>query len=422
MLDGAVLKYDATNGGIGSMTGSQNLLVRERRVPKQDDGSGSPGSFRVMWFSHTAGLGGAELGILDAATALQVAGVHVHVVLPSVGPLGEKLEQREIATSVAPYGWWMSGIGAPRWRAGNLARLARPGEWRGALAVMDRVRPDLVISNTATIAVGAVVARVRRVPHIWYLREFGAADHRLRFDLGERFSYAAIGRLSSVVVAVSEGVGRHVATFGLGSKVRQVRYGIQVPETVTPAARPGAAFLLTQVATVTASKGQHLAVLALQELAEKGYDVHLRLVGSVEEAYGREIKRLAESVGVEGRVEITGFHDPYPEIVAADAVLMCSRMEAFGRGTVEAMKLGKPVIGSASGATCELIRDGWNGLLFRPNDPSDLAQKIGLLYDDPSLRETLAGNASEWSRETFSSENYAEDLLGVFREVSPKPV
>lgn len=395
----------------------------EERASHEHEISGSPGSsLRVLWFSHTANLGGAELGILDAARALRDTGVQLHVVLPDDGPLRERLEQLEVSTSLVPYGWWMSGLDSSRWRRGNLRRIARPSQWRHALATIDRVGPDVVVSNTATIAVGAVAARVRRVPHVWYLREFGAEDHRLRFDLGERFSYRAIDRLSSVVIVVSEGVGRHVSRFGLGPKVRQVRYGIQVPRTITPAVRPEDTFLLTQVATVTASKGQHLAVRALQHLAEKGYDVHLRLVGSVEKAYGHEIQRLAQAGGVEGRVEITGFRDPYPDIAASDAVLMCSRMEAFGRGTVEAMKLGKPVIGSASGATRELIRDGWNGLLFRPGDPSDLAEKIKLLYDDPTLQNTLGENAYEWSHETFSAENYATDLLRVFREVSTRRV
>jgi glycosyltransferase involved in cell wall biosynthesis len=411
--------------GIGALTGAraQDISIGEGRVSHEGESSASPGSYlRVLWFSHTAKLGGAELGILDAARALRNTGVQLHVVLPDEGPLQERLEQLEVSTSVVPYGWWMSGLDSSRWHRSNLMRFARPSQWRRALAAIDRVEPDVVVSNTATIAVGAVAARVRRVPHVWYLREFGAEDHRLRFDLGERFSYRAIDRLSSVVIVVSEGVGRHVARFGLGSKVRQVRYGIQVPPTVTPAVRPEDTFLLTQIATVTASKGQHIAVRALQELAEKGYDVHLRLVGSVEKAYGHEIQRLAKAGGVERRVEITGFRDPYPDIAASDAVLMCSRMEAFGRGTVESMKLGKPVIGSASGATRELIRDGWNGLLFRPGDSSDLADKIKLLYDDPALQRTLGENASEWSNERFSAENYATDLLKIFREVSTRPV
>ena len=55
---------------------------------------------------------------------------------------------------------------------------------------------------------------------------------------------------------------------------------------------------------------------------------------------------------------------------------MCSRAEAFGRVTVEAMKLGLPVIGAARGATPELVRDGWNGLLYAHGDANELAGKI----------------------------------------------
>jgi glycosyltransferase involved in cell wall biosynthesis len=49
------------------------------------------------------------------------------------------------------------------------------------------------------------------------------------------------------------------------------------------------------------------------------------------------------------------------------------RGEGFGRVTVEAMKVGRPVVGANGGGTVELIRDGWNGLFYRLGDAVDLA-------------------------------------------------
>lgn len=68
--------------------------------------------------------------------------------------------------------------------------------------------------------------------------------------------------------------------------------------------------------------------------------------------------------------------DPYPAMLAADALLVCSRNEAFGRVVVDGMKLGRPVIYRASGGIPEMMRDGVTGLSYTPGSVEELA-------DDP---------------------------------------
>jgi glycosyltransferase involved in cell wall biosynthesis len=80
------------------------------------------------------------------------------------------------------------------------------------------------------------------------------------------------------------------------------------------------------------------------------------------------------------------------------------------------MKLGRPVVGAASGATPELIRDGWNGLLYRPGDAADLAAKLEGLGHDRARLQSLDRNAQAWSRETFSLGRHIPDLLAALTE------
>jgi glycosyltransferase involved in cell wall biosynthesis len=96
-------------------------------------------------------------------------------------------------------------------------------------------------------------------------------------------------------------------------------------------------------------------------------------------------------------------------------------MEAFGRATVEAMKLGRPVVGAASGGTLELVRDGWSGLLYKPGDTAALAERVERLDRDRAFLRELAANARSWATATFTTERFTNSLMAVFDAVSRRP-
>jgi glycosyltransferase involved in cell wall biosynthesis len=109
--------------------------------------------------------------------------------------------------------------------------------------------------------------------------------------------------------------------------------------------------------------------------------------------------------------------DPTPYYCHADVALMCSSDEAFGRVTVEAMKLGLPVIGIDSGGTNEIIVDGRTGYLIPPNDPSALAGKLRRFWADEEMRSELGRQAQADALERFSPIQAMNELLEVCRAV-----
>jgi glycosyltransferase involved in cell wall biosynthesis len=109
--------------------------------------------------------------------------------------------------------------------------------------------------------------------------------------------------------------------------------------------------------------------------------------------------------------------DRYRYFQQSHAALMCSRSEAFGRVTVEAMKLGLPVIGADRGGTPELVRDRETGLLYPHGDPSALAERIDRLYRDRELRERLGSDARKWAWATFSVRRHTQDVMEILAEI-----
>jgi glycosyltransferase involved in cell wall biosynthesis len=152
-------------------------------------------------------------------------------------------------------------------------------------------------------------------------------------------------------------------------------------------------------------------------LARRGFDVHLTLLGREDPEYGTYIRNLASELQVENITEFMPFTaEPFPLVTAADVALMCSKAEAFGRVTVEAMKLGKAVIGANSGGTSDIIQDGWNGLLYRPGDPEDLAKKLEILYKNRDLLRKLGKTGKEWASQKFNLNSYTSSLMKIFSE------
>lgn len=380
---------------------------------------------RAFWLSHsgTAG-GGAELSMLEAIRGLRARGVEACVVIPEHGNLAEALAGMGATVQVVPFSWWVSH---GRWRAAKY-KLKRSGRnllyVPTLLRLLRRWRPDVVVSNTLSIPSGAIAARLARLPHVWYMHEmFGSDGHGLSFDLGQAVSLALIDKLSARVIVNSKTVFDSYRRRIPAHKLRLVYYGVEVPPQPARAEDPARTTLrLIQVGNVASGKRPEDAVRALALLVAKGLDVRLTLLGAEVPEQGAFLRALAQRLNVARHVEFIGFSkDPFCHMAAADVAVMCSRGEAFGRVTVEAMKLGKPVVGADSAGTSELIQEGTTGLLFRVGDARDLALKLETLYHDRALLRTLGGNAQAWAVQTFTQQRYVSSLIEVFQEVCAPP-
>lgn len=65
-------------------------------------------------------------------------------------------------------------------------------------------------------------------------------------------------------------------------------------------------------------------------------------------------------------------------------------VESFGMVLIEAMACHKPVIGTRTGGIPEVIRDGVDGIIVPPRDPSALEAAIHRIIENPILAESFA--------------------------------
>jgi glycosyltransferase involved in cell wall biosynthesis len=101
----------------------------------------------------------------------------------------------------------------------------------------------------------------------------------------------------------------------------------------------------------------------------------------------------------------------------AAVTVVCSRYETFGLTATEAMSQGCPLVVTAAGGLSEIVQDGVNGLVCRPDDPGDLAEKLCLLLEDPPLAERLGRQAAIDCRQRYNPDLLATRSVDYYQRV-----
>lgn len=161
------------------------------------------------------------------------------------------------------------------------------------------------------------------------------------------------------------------------------------------------------------NKGMDYCIDAIAELTKKYKDIKLLIVGDGE--LRGKLERQARDLGLGNAVRFLGFRRDIGSILnAIDLFVLASPFEPCGIALIEAMSMERPVIGSASGGTVEIIEDGVNGLLFSPRDPRDLAEKIDRLIGNEKLRKEMGMRARKIAEEKFNAKKYTKQLESIY--------
>ena len=98
-------------------------------------------------------------------------------------------------------------------------------------------------------------------------------------------------------------------------------------------------------------------------------------------------------------------------------MLVCSKYEAFGRVTVEAMMAGCLVIGANSGGTIELIEDGSTGVLFESGDYVDLVNKMIYVIENKNNAKKIAKNGRNVALQCFTALINASNIRNLYLDI-----
>lgn len=119
------------------------------------------------------------------------------------------------------------------------------------------------------------------------------------------------------------------------------------------------------------------------------------------------VKHLVFFVGGTTDEEMMGYY------AACDVFVMPSATEGFGIAFLEAMALGKPVIGGDHGGTRNLIEPGVTGFLVKHGDIDVLADTLILLLTNEELRKRMGEAGRQCAESNYTFEHFRKKLTGV---------
>ena len=137
-----------------------------------------------------------------------------------------------------------------------------------------------------------------------------------------------------------------------------------------------------------------------------------------------KLEQFITKKGHRDRVILTGHivHEEIPQYISTMDIVLAPypKLDFFYYSPVkiyEYMACGKPVVTTRIGQIAEIIQDGKNGFLCRPDDVKQMQAKISELVTSPSLRALIGEAATQTMVEHHSWREKAEQLSRLCQQV-----
>ncbi|MCB9025446.1 MAG: glycosyltransferase [Bdellovibrionaceae bacterium] len=189
--------------------------------------------------------------------------------------------------------------------------------------------------------------------------------------------------------------------------------GVRVSENKTSESVLTNEFIVASFGALRRIKGFDLSIRAIKVLIDQNIKIKYHIYGEGEEK--ENLLSLVENLNLNHQVNFMGDTSGVDEKIRSyNVILQPSRFESFGYTLIEAMNLGVPVICSNVGGMSEIVEDNVNGLLFKNEDVSELAERLKILASNSQLRKKLIKNAHITIENTFNENKMLSHLEVIY--------
>jgi glycosyltransferase involved in cell wall biosynthesis len=352
--------------------------------------------------------GGVEGHVLELAGFLASQG-HESIVISNGGDMVERLEQRGVRHVVMP---------VHRKSLRSLFQVRKLRAW------LRTENPDVVHAHSRVPAWIAWLAlrgidQLTRPKFVTTVHGFYSVN-----------AYSAIMIKGDRIIAVSESIRTYVQDKYPACDPRRIeviQHGID-PTLYHPDFKPSDAWLaqwhhehpeligkklLLLPGRITRLKGHSDFFQLISELKKSGQPVCGLIAGNThpkKQAYLQELQQQANDLGIANDIVFLGHRSDLRELMAVSDIVMAlsQQPESFGLTVLEALALGRPVLGYDHGGVGEQLEKIFPRGKVPPKDSDALSACVADILCNPSYPSSIG---------PFTQENMFTSTLGVYEEL-----
>jgi glycosyltransferase involved in cell wall biosynthesis len=333
---------------------------------------------KILHVIPALGMGGAEKLLVDTVTICNSSGMGMEILLlnGSGTPFFEKLRHRNIAVSCLC--------------KGNIKNVYNPLHIFRLIPYLRRY--DIIHVHLFPALYWVAFAKIVSFSNINLIYTEHSTHNKRRnykcLQPVESFIYKQYSKIICISKQTQEHLSGWIKSTGTGTRMQVIHNGIDIASYETAEAidktalgLPENARFILMIARFHIQKDPVTLIKAFSRLKNVA-DLYLVFVG--DGGLRKESELLAKKLGMAERVLFLGIREDVPEIIKASCIcVLSSHWEGFGLVAAEYMASGRPVIVSDVPGLRDIVSGA--GLLFKPGDENDLAEKISNLLDNPEL-------------------------------------
>lgn len=364
----------------------------------------------ILFISHARGVHGAEAVMVQAIKACAAKGARVTLVVPSIVPdegLEEALSGISVQILALPYR--AAGVHALRTllvRAYNAYALSR------LKAYVKTQQVDTVYSSTSITILGAALAQVTGIRHIWHWHE--PVDQRFGWHPSMVGLYRRMAQEASTLICISHAQqAEWEQTLGITLPKAQIVYNpIKRIEACSKESHEG--IRLGFIGHFEARKNLPLLLHAFEKLHIAYPETSLWLCGAIGErdkAYVEQMTALREPdiQILPQTADVASFYN------AIDILVLPSWSETMPLVVLEAMQAGVCVLQTNRSGMTELIADRKEALFFSPEKPDELEDLLSKCMNE-SYRSRIAQAGQEKALYLVKNQQFDQQIQTLLCE------
>lgn len=381
----------------------------------------------ILFFHHSSDLYGSDKSLLTLLKKLDKTKYRGIVLLPQEGPLFDELKKYNILCFIVPL------VITSRSSTSFKFVLTFPFKLIKSLFYLNNIcrmyKIHIIHSNTLAVLSGAILSKIKRINHIWCVREI-----IIEPQLALKIYKFLLTYFSNTIVFNSRATRDHFiksAPF-LQNKSKVIVNSVDLDEFKSQNKRNNFRkylgindniSLITLIGRINRWKGHVLLVKAAEILFQRNIrNLRYLIVGSTppnQEHYKNKLIKILNDSSVQSLFTILNFQKNIPLILEASdiAVVPSTEPEPFGIVAIEAMAAKKPVIAANHGGLREIIKNGITGIFFKPNDPIDLANSIEHLVINRKLQVEMGQAGLIRAESLYSNKLYVSLFERAYSQI-----